>query len=120
MQDSKEELYSIGVLAKMVDISKDTLRYYDEIGLFMPHKISDETKYRYYTEEQVAILARIIELKSYGFSLNEIRDIIKKGDKDLTDAYLNRYWALEEEKKKIQQAIDLLSEKIKQKMEGSV
>ena len=119
MQDSKEELYSRGALAKMVDISTDTLRYYAEIGLFMPRKISDETKYRYYTADQAVDLARIIELKSYGFSLNEIKDVIKQGDKALTDAYLNRYWALEDEKKKIQNAIDLLSEKIKEKMEGS-
>ena len=119
MQDLKEEFYSIGALAKMAGISTPTLRYYDEIGLFMPHRISDETQYRYYTADQAVELARIIELKSYGFSLSEIKYVLKQGDMALTDVYLNRYWALEHEKKKIQAAIDLLSEKIKHKLEGS-
>ena len=110
--------YTVGALAKMADISADTLRYYDDIGLLKPHYTSRETKYRYYTEAQAAVLSRILELKLYGFTLAEIKEILEKGDEALTDAYLKRYWALEGEKKKIQQAIDDLSEKIKQKMEG--
>ena len=110
-------MYSIGTIAKMVNISADTLRYYDEIGLFVPHKVSEETKYRFYTEEQAIVLARIIELKQYGFSLNEIKNIIQKGDE--INVFLNRYWALENEKNKIQNAIDGLTEIIKQKLGGS-
>ena len=119
-EEAGGEMYSIGEMAKMVGISTDTLRYYDEIGLLVPHETSQETKYRYYTTDQAIALAWIMELKQFGFTLREIKDILGQGDAALTNAYLNRFWVLEEEKKKIQQAIDELSKKIKQKMEGSV
>ena len=110
-----DALYTIGALAKMVSISTDTLRYYDEIGLFKPIRTSSETGYRYYTADQAADLARIMELKYYGFSLSEIKNILSEGEINLTDAYLTRYRALENEKKKVQEAIDELSKKIKQR-----
>jgi len=112
-----ENLYSIGALSKIVGISTDTLRYYDEIGLLKPARTSKETGYRYYADDQAATLARIMELKHYGFSLNEIKNILKQGEVALTDVYLNRYWALESEKAKLQDAIDDLMNKIKQQRE---
>ena len=119
MSESSNNLYQIGALAKMMGISADTLRYYDEIGLFAPNQISPETGYRYYSADQVTYLARIMELKQYGFSLNEIKEILERGEVSLADIYLARYWVLENENKKLQNAIDNLSEKINQKQEKS-
>ncbi len=113
-------LYAIGVLSKMMDVSTDTLRYYDEIGLLKPAKTSQETGYRYYTSNQIATLLQIIELKQYGFSLNEIKRILNQGEVTPTDMYLTRYWALENEKRKLQEAIDELAEKIIQRQEDII
>jgi two-component system chemotaxis response regulator CheY len=110
-------LHAIGALSKMVGITPDALRYYDEIGLLKPAYISPETGYRYYSDEQAAVLAQIMEMKHYGFSLNEIKSILKQGEAALTDMYLNRCWALEKEKKNLQKTIDKLSKKIKQRQE---
>lgn len=41
-----------GEMAKMHDISKQTLIYYDTIGLFKPSEKDNETGYRYYRIEQ--------------------------------------------------------------------
>jgi len=110
------DFISIGNLSKMVGISVDTLRYYDEIALLKPAYISDESKYRYYTINQVEAIKKIIELKGFGFSLNEVKKIISENDSTL-EAYQNRYWRLLQEQKKLQTAIDNLSEKIKHKQE---
>jgi two-component system chemotaxis response regulator CheY len=99
----------------MIGVSVDTLRYYDEIGLLKPARISRETGYRYYTDDQAAALSRIKELKLYGFSLSEIKRMLNQEDIDSTDVYLNRYWALEAEKRKLQEAIDGLAKKINQR-----
>jgi two-component system chemotaxis response regulator CheY len=110
---NKSELYSIGTLSKIVGISVDTLRYYDEIGLFKPAQISFETGYRYYSADQAPMLTQIIELKQYGFSLNEIKEILTNAGLSREDVYSRRYWALVREKKKLQEALNKLAEKIK-------
>jgi two-component system chemotaxis response regulator CheY len=112
-----EGMYSIGTLSRIVGISTDTLRYYDEIGLLKPAYVSGETGYRYYLDDQAATLVRIMELKRYGFSLGEIKSILEMGQMSLADVYLNRYWVLEDQKAKLQLAIDNLLEKINRKQE---
>ncbi|WP_252856439.1 MerR family transcriptional regulator [Erysipelothrix rhusiopathiae] len=68
----------IGEIARLNDVSIQTLRYYDEIGLLKPASIDPETHYRYYTIEQSATLDMIQFLKSLDFNLSEIHDILKQ------------------------------------------
>jgi DNA-binding transcriptional MerR regulator len=84
-------LYSIGRLSKMAAVTLDALRYYDEIGLFKPAYTDRDTGYRYYSAGQAAELTRILEMKSFGFSLGEIKELRLQDDKALTAAYQNRY-----------------------------
>lgn len=62
-ESNNPRLYSIGSLSNTVGLSIETLRFYDQIGLFKPIHVSRETGYRYYSIDQAAVLARIIELK---------------------------------------------------------
>jgi len=78
------ENYSIGEISKIIKITPDTLRHYDAIRLMRPGFVNPETRYRYYTEEQVVELMRIVELKSCGLSLGEIKAVIKAGADDNT------------------------------------
>ncbi|MBQ6701164.1 MAG: MerR family DNA-binding transcriptional regulator, partial [Oscillospiraceae bacterium] len=48
----KNELLSIGEMAKINNISISTLRLYDEIGLIKPCHIDAESRYRYYNIRQ--------------------------------------------------------------------
>ena len=43
----------IGKVASLYDITVQTLRHYDKIGLFRPEVINPETGYRYYSVLQL-------------------------------------------------------------------
>ena len=65
-------LYKIGMFAAMNKVSVKTLRFYEEQGLLLPSYIDEETNYRYYRLNQMAILHQIQALKQAGFTLEEI------------------------------------------------
>ena len=70
-------MLSIGEFSKVCKVSTKTLRYYAEIGLILPNEINKENGYRYYSIEQLETMLFIKRLKSYKFSLEEIKTIIK-------------------------------------------
>lgn len=69
----EETYYSIGEVAKLTNISIQTLRYYDQIDLFKPSYVDPETNYRYYKDSQLYYLDIIKSLKYIGVSLDEIK-----------------------------------------------
>ena len=70
-------MYSIGEYAKIAQVSKRLLRYYDEIGLFQPIQIDSESGHRYYSASQLSELNRILALKDLGLSLNQIQRFVR-------------------------------------------
>lgn len=70
-------MLSIGEFSKICKVSTKTLRYYAEIGLILPNEINNENGYRYYSIEQLETMLFIQRLKSYNFSLQEIKSILK-------------------------------------------
>lgn len=70
-------MYTIGEISKIVNVSANTLRYYDEIGLLKPSLIKDNNQYRYYLDTQIKDIIFIMELKQYGFKLYEIKELMK-------------------------------------------
>lgn len=69
----EETYYSIGEVAKLTNISIQTLRYYDQIDLFKPSYVDPKTNYRYYRDSQFYHLDIIKSLKYIGVSLDEIK-----------------------------------------------
>lgn len=69
-------MLTIGEFSRVCKVSTKTLRYYAEIGLILPSKINPENNYRYYTIEQLDTMLLINRLKSYQFSLEEIKEIM--------------------------------------------
>ncbi|MNO37057.1 HTH-type transcriptional regulator HmrR [compost metagenome] len=70
-------MLSIGEFSKICEVSTKTLRYYAEIGLIHPDEINPENGYRYYSIKQLTTMLFINRLKSYYFSLEEIKDILE-------------------------------------------
>ena len=70
----------IGDFAKACGISVSALRYYDSQGLLSPVYTDIFTGYRYYDESQIKICIAIGELKSAGFTLSEIKQILRSND----------------------------------------
>lgn len=71
-------MLKIGDFSKLAQVSVKTLRYYAELGLLAPAWIDRFTGYRYYTPEQLPRLNRILALKDLGFSLEQVKDVLRK------------------------------------------
>lgn len=67
-------LFSIGEVSKYQNISKQTLIFYDKIGLFRPAYVDPDNGYRYYSAGQIDYLDTILIMKKIGFSLSEIKE----------------------------------------------
>jgi MerR family transcriptional regulator, copper efflux regulator len=72
----------IGDLTERAEVTPRTVRYYESIGLLPPAEREGHGQH-YYTEETLARLRKIDQLKKLGLSLDEIRDVI---DLYFTDA----------------------------------
>lgn len=73
---NEKTYYSIGEVAAICNTSVKTLRYYDEIKLVIPKVRKEESKYRYYTKEQMVTILIIRKLRMLGFALKEIKEIV--------------------------------------------
>ena len=69
-----ENLFSIGEVSKYQNISKQTLIFYDKIGLFRPAYVDPQNGYRYYSASQLDDLDAILIMKKLGFPLSRIRE----------------------------------------------
>ncbi|MCG7586280.1 Zn(2+)-responsive transcriptional regulator [Photobacterium sp. OFAV2-7] len=68
-------MYLIGQLAKLCDVSSDTLRFYEKNGLLEPAGRS-ESGYRLYNEADLSRVKFIMRSKAIGLSLDEIRELL--------------------------------------------
>jgi DNA-binding transcriptional MerR regulator len=66
----------IGKLAKTAGVSVQTVRFYERQGL-LPDPGRTDSGYRRYTDAQVRQLRFIRQAKALGFSLEEIREILR-------------------------------------------
>ncbi|MDF2987013.1 MAG: putative bacterial transcription activator [Eubacterium sp.] len=69
-------MYTIGEFSKLSHISARMLRHYDAIGLLRPAHTGVHNGYRYYDPAQLATLLQIETLKSYGFTLAQIPELL--------------------------------------------
>lgn len=107
-------IYSIKELADLAQVSRKTLRYYDQIELLSPHSYSD-TGYRLYSQLEVTKLHHILLYKELGLSLAQIKDILQKEQSPLQlltthrDMLLSQRKDLENLLQHVNQRIDELS-----------
>ncbi len=74
----------IGEIAKQSGFSKDTLRYYEKIGLIQLTKQQrGENNYRIYDGRILQELDLIKKLKNVGFTLKEIKDLKRMNALDM-------------------------------------
>ena len=72
----RNHYYSIGEVAATCNTSIKTLRYYDEIKLVVPEVRKEDSKYRYYSKDQMVTISIIRKLRMLGFSIKEIKEIV--------------------------------------------
>lgn len=93
--------YSINNLAKLAGISTRTLRYYDEIDLLSPKRISS-SGYRVYGQKEVDQLQHILFYRELGISLDEIKNILWSKDYDCIASLQDQLLNLKEKKEHIE------------------
>ncbi len=71
---------SIGKMALLNQVTEQTLRHYDRIGLLKPAYIDDQSRYRYYNIKQSAKLDMIQYMKALGMSLKQIKQQFETKD----------------------------------------
>ena len=82
-----KDYFSIGEISELTGLSNHALRYYDKIHLVTPAIVNEQTGYRYYSYLQLFTLDWVRHLQSFGFSLDEIREILS----DVSAAALMRH-----------------------------
>lgn len=76
---SNEKLYKVAEFARLCGLPKDTILYYDRIGLLHPAKVGSNG-YRYYTFDQLFTANLIEGLKLSHMTLDEIREFMSAPD----------------------------------------
>lgn len=107
MAKKEERLYTTGEVAKIFSINKNTLFYYDKIGLFGPNYRNGNTNYRYYGSDQMKILDTIISLRAMGIPIKQLQEFIRDMN---TSSFLDM---LELENQHLKSIIDEYSVKMK-------
>lgn len=106
----------IGEISSYTGISKDTLRYYEKMGLLNP-KIAKHQ--RDYSEEDIEVIEIIAKLKNTGFSLKEIKTLLdwsKDTDenKEMTEEEIQNLKQIKEAFRKKQMQMIQKEEQIKE------
>ena len=78
-------MIKIGDLAKICNVSTQTLRYYDAEGVLKPDVIDSSSGYRFYSVDAVEKYKKILFYKDLGFSLDEIKKIQTATNEELQD-----------------------------------
>ncbi|BBH23275.1 MerR family transcriptional regulator [Paenibacillus baekrokdamisoli] len=119
------EWYTIGEVSKLCNIPIRTLRYYDDIALLVPDRISPETNYRYYSKEGMRKIPLIKYYKQLGFKLEDISRMLERPNFDVLEDYMakellivekqmaelqKKHFAIQEWKRLLKQGETLLAE----------
>lgn len=76
------DMYSIGQFSKKTGVTIRALRYYDEKGLLKPSYVSPSRR-RYYKDEDIFALQKIITFKFLGYSLDDIRPFLQEENRNI-------------------------------------
>ena len=112
--DKDKKLFKIGEVARIFNISMETIRHYEKAGLLKPEYVDEESGYRYYSDRQFEVLNTIRYLRVLDMSLEEIADFLKDRDIDVIEEKLENQKALIARK---QHELELVSRKIDHRLE---
>lgn len=104
-----KSFYFIGEFSEMTGIPIRTLHYYDEAGLLKPNRRPNGR--RSYTLDDMVKLQKILSLKSLGFSLAQISELLKlpKYDQSLVEMLQLQQQSLQIKRDQIEESLDLIS-----------
>lgn len=95
----EKNIYSIGEVSKIKDITIKALRFYDRIGLFKPYRINPSNQYRYYHISQFIYMDIIKAARALEISPNDLIPFFQNKDTRGVLRFLNNH--KEQTRKKI-------------------
>jgi len=112
-------MYKIGQLAKLADVTPDTVRYYEKQGMML-HQERSEGGYRLYDANDLQRLRFIRYAKQLGFTLETISELLSirvdptqhtcQESKSIVDARLQEVEAKMHELEKMRRSLKILSD----------
>lgn len=109
-----KDLYTISEFAKLRNVTSESLRHYDRIGLLKPAYVDPETSYRYYSILQYEKLGTIRELRQLGVPLDVIKDYLENRNVQKSLDILNEsYEEVTRRKNELEKLQSVLQSKIK-------
>lgn len=118
MSNPKVKYFSTGEFAKLCKVNKQTLIYYDQIGLLSPI-FKDEKGYRFYTVAQYDFFTVITLLKEMGMSLKEIQAYMEnKSPEGFLDLMLQQKKIVQEKRRTLEMIENRIDVKIQSMKEA--
>lgn len=87
MSKNSKLYYTAGELADLFELPKQTLLYYDKMGILSPEFIS-ENNYRHYSLKQYLILEVILNMRKLGIPISKIKEYLEERSTDSLQALL--------------------------------
>lgn len=103
-------MYLIKKVSEISGVSVRTLHHYDKIGLLSPGK--NENGYRYYSDDDMSLLQTILFYKYLGFSLRQIKELLRQGDGELLTHLKKQLILMQKEEQRLLTLIDTLEKTI--------
>lgn len=101
-REALERQYAMNQVFKALDISRETLRYYEKLGLIQPKR--GENQYRSYDSYDMYRLLMIDFYKKRGFRTSQMQKVmLAKRTQDMRSQFLSKREALQQELKRCQQ-----------------
>ena len=106
---------SIGQMGKLNNLSVQTLRHYEKVGILKPSYINEETGYRYYSMKDFNTIDLIKQCKAMGLSLEEIKEVTNNYTslESIVDILGNQKKIISNKIKELENIMDLKDIKIK-------
>ncbi|MEW5734553.1 MAG: MerR family DNA-binding transcriptional regulator [Thermodesulfobacteriota bacterium] len=82
-EQTKASNFSISELARMLEVSPSTIRFYEDKGLILPKRTAGNQ--RIYSSRDKARMKLILRGKRFGFSLTEIAEMIGMADSPMSE-----------------------------------
>ena len=80
--------YLVNQIARFFNVTRDTIRYYDKLGIIKPN-INKKNKYRYYSREDLISFSYVFLLKKLGLPLKSIKTLLNHNSFETSTSILN-------------------------------
>lgn len=104
-------MYTIKQLADLANVSRRTLRYYDQIDLLKPTAVADNN-YRYYDQKAILRLQQIRFYQELDFSLDDIRHLLDRSDFNALQSLQTQKAALQQQAERLNRLIQTIDNTI--------